>query len=194
MQIEIRNFRAWPYCGTYQIIKISDLALSRCKSIFQIFELGLITVQTDFQIFELGLITVHIKLSKFQTWPYRGANQFFKFSSLAFFRYKWGWPYCRALVYPKMAVIFSNSFMSNLQLQERKYAILHDDALKGPLHILLCLSDKLHPNHPRQELLLLSSHLRYLFPKLSVAIIFLRMNNSIWSKIKILKFLPFLLR
>ena len=74
---------------------------------------------------------------------------------------------------PKMAVIFSNSFMSNLQLQERKYAILHDDALKEPLHILLCLSDKLHPNHPRQELLLLSSHLRYLFPKLSVAINFL---------------------
>lgn len=72
-----------------------------------------------------------------------------------------------------MADIFSNFIMSNLQLQERKYAILHDDALKELLHILLCLSDKLRPNHPRQELLLLSSHLRYLFPKLSVAINFL---------------------
>ena len=74
VQIKIRNFRAWPYCGAiiflkfqawpyfgaYEILKMSGLALLRYKSIFQILELGLIGVQTDFQ--------------NFRAWPYCGVT------------------------------------------------------------------------------------------------------------------------
>ena len=45
VQIGIRNFRAWPYCGANSSLKFLSLALLRCKSKFEIFELGLIAVQ-----------------------------------------------------------------------------------------------------------------------------------------------------
>ena len=67
---EIRNFRAWPYCGTNETFKILnpgrtivELALLWCKLKSEIFELGLIAGQ--FEIFKLGLITVQIRHSKF---------------------------------------------------------------------------------------------------------------------------------
>ena len=45
-------------------LKGPSLALLRCKS--------------KFEIFELGLLAADIKYSKFQDWPYCGANQFFE--------------------------------------------------------------------------------------------------------------------
>ena len=56
LQIEIQNFRAWPYCSANRTFKFLSLALLRCKLIFEIFELGLIAVQTDFR--------------NFRAWPY----------------------------------------------------------------------------------------------------------------------------
>ena len=54
---------ALPNCGEIETLKISGLALLRCKLTFKIFELGLIAAQTDIQIFELGLIAGQIGLA-----------------------------------------------------------------------------------------------------------------------------------
>ena len=61
VQIELSNFRAWPYCGEIETFKILGLALLRCISIFEIFNFGLIAVQTD--------------VPNFRAWPYYGANR-----------------------------------------------------------------------------------------------------------------------
>ena len=61
VQIEIWNFRFWPYWGANWNSTFSSLALLWCKS--------------EFDIFERGLIVVQIGIRHFRAWPYNGTNR-----------------------------------------------------------------------------------------------------------------------
>ena len=93
--------------GNKAKLKRPSLAFLRCKSKFEIFELGLIAVKNEY--------------SKFQAWPYCGANKFFKFSSLFLLRCKLtfknfqAWPYFGA---NRLGLIAVHQCISNLHYSE----------------------------------------------------------------------------
>ena len=70
VQIDLLNFRASPYCGANETLKILGLALLRSTSNFRNFKLGLIPELINFQIFELGQFSTDFQY--FRTWAYCG--------------------------------------------------------------------------------------------------------------------------